>query len=79
MQALYLRVFAVIALANNYERMMDEDTGEPLRRGQIYDQEVNLLYVAATRAKRALRINAKLTEWLRFLGIDPRELNERAI
>ena len=60
-----------VMLTNDYHNLVieDEDTGNKrlATEEDINIQEVNLLYVAATRAKKTLQINAQLRQLKSFL------------
>lgn len=55
--------FRQVMLTNDYLALVTED-GEPIPRDEINQQEVNLLYVAMTRAEQVLALNAGFIEFL---------------
>jgi len=60
-----------VILGTDYRPLFDQETGQlrtvgPDRKTQIAADEVNLLYVAATRAKRRLKPNSDLAELIRI-------------
>lgn len=57
--------FENVLLTDDYVSFFDQD-GD-LRR-QMDESEVNLLYVAVTRAEKAIQLNETTLEWLRHIG-----------
>jgi len=55
--------FDQVHLTDDYVDFFDRD-GNPLTPGAIDLEEVNIVYVALTRARRAVRPYASLTKWL---------------
>lgn len=55
--------FRQVMLTNDYPALVTED-GEPIPRDEINQQEVNILYVAMTRAEQVLSLNAGFIEFL---------------
>jgi F-box protein 18 (helicase) len=60
----------------NLEADLRDHPGEPLSAQKV--QDVNLLYVAATRAKTALQLNEETTEWMNDLEMH-RAARQRAM
>lgn len=50
-------------LASDFPDLLDEEQA-PAQAGDLEDEEINLIYVAATRAKRRLEPYAGLTDFL---------------
>lgn len=55
----YVQICDDFAFLMDIEEKLAEDPYAP-----IDDQEINLLYVAATRAKKALKLNPETTKWI---------------
>ena len=67
--------FEQVILTDDYAGLFDpEDKGRPLGPGEIAAEDVNLLYVAITRARRALQMNAELTRWVGMVRAERRAL-----
>lgn len=56
--------FDQVLMTNDYGELLDEK-GE--LKDDIKDEEINLLYVAATRAQRAIQLNTSIIELLTYL------------
>jgi hypothetical protein len=59
--------FERIWLADDYLRLMER--GQELPVEDVDPQEINVLYVALTRARAAVRLNEAFEEWLRYRGV----------
>lgn len=67
--------FDQVALADDYASLIDEETGKPFEPEQLDSQEANLIYVSVTRVRRALKVNAQLSDWLHYHGTGLEQLN----
>lgn len=57
--------FDQVVLDNDFPSLLDDETGEPIFATSVAEQqEVNLLYVAVTRAERAIQLNETLNDYL---------------
>lgn len=61
--------FEQVWLANDFMKFFDD--GRELEPDEVDQAEVNLLYVAATRARAAIRVNEAFTEWLNHRRLMP--------
>jgi hypothetical protein len=59
----------VVQLADDFPALIDS-SGRPLPPDKLDRQEVNLLYVAATRAVKRLALNPTTLDFLRAMGLD---------
>lgn len=66
--------FDQVALADDFADLLNEQ-GQQCGPEEIEDEDVNLLYVASTRAQRALKINQQVENWLAYKGVLPDDLN----
>lgn len=66
--------FDQVVLTDDFSGLLDED-GEPHHSSKAKAEDVNLLYVAATRAERALSLPPVAIDWLKKIGVQPSELN----
>jgi F-box protein 18 (helicase) len=54
--------FPVVHLLNDFPSLRDKQ-GRWLKPGKVSDEELNLLYVAMTRAKKGVAVSRELVEW----------------
>jgi hypothetical protein len=66
--------FDQVVLANDYSELLNED-GKQCGPGEIELEEINILYVASTRAKAALQPCQQVCEWLDKAGYSLEALN----
>ena len=61
--------FEQVWLADDFMRFFEN--GCELRPDQVDQEEVNILYVALTRARAAIRLNESFDDWLRHRRLLP--------
>lgn len=61
--------FEQVWLADDFMRFFED--GHELRPDQVEQEEVNILYVALTRARDAIRLSESFDEWLRHRRLLP--------
>jgi len=72
--------FDQVVLTDDYAGLFDpEDSSRPLGLGEVADEDVNLLYVAITRARRALQMNEGLMRWERAVREELRMARAEAV
>lgn len=68
--------FDQVVLADDFADLLNEK-GQQCGPEEINDEDVNLIYVASTRAQRALQINDQMARWLDKLGVSLDDLNDQ--
>lgn len=61
--------FDQVLLADDFASLVEVEKGAKVFAQQLKPEEINLIYVAATRAERSLEVNPKLAEFLALRGI----------
>jgi hypothetical protein len=66
--------FDQVVLADDFADLLNEK-GQQCGPEEIEDEDINLLYVAATRAQQALQLNSQIQTWLDYKSVSTDDLN----